>query len=248
MSSSAFSASTWGLFFPTLLPLLALGRIPLALLAFAVFLPARGELSRFLTRLAGRSLIFHLRRGRSGLAFRLDGAEADLLPIRQSDALYPRLFHLGGTFLLAVARLGLAERTLLSTRVEMEFPLRLLLLHFGAVAALRLTPLMDLLLALERVTLASYVLTAVERQNRFSTYAGVQYFLLGSVPSASLLLAFALFYRHAGALTLPDLDLIRGRGSSVERRSEGRSSLLMTSTRFGVEGAAGPNGSRAPTN
>ena len=233
MPSSVFSASAWGLFSPTLLPLLALGTIPLALLALAVFLPARGELSRFLTRLAAISLLFHLRRGRSGLAFRLDGGDADLLPRRQSDSLYPRLFHVGGTLLLAVARLGVAERTLLTTRVEREFPLLLLLLHFGAVAALRLTPLRDLLLALERVTLASYVLTAVERRNRFSTYAGVQYFLLGSVPSASLLLAFALFYRHGGALTLPDLDLLRGRGNPISSRADGRASLLLTSTRFG---------------
>ena len=230
--SSAFSASAWGLFSPTLLPLIALGTIPLVLLALAVFLPARGELSRFLTRLAGISLLFHLIRGRSGLAFRLDGAESDLLSLRQSDALYPRLFHRGGTFLLAVARLGLADRTLRSTRVEREFPLLLLLLHFGAVASLRLTPLRDLLLSLERVTLAAYVLTAVERRNRFSTYAGVQYFLLGSVPSASLLLSFALFYRHSGALTLPDLDLLIGRGASVADRSDVRATLLLTSTRF----------------
>ena len=230
--SSAFSASIWGLFSPTLLPLLALGTIPLVLLGLAVFLPARGELSRFLTRLAALSLLFHLCMGRSGLVFSLDGAESSLLPLRQGDPLYPRLFHVGGTFLLALARLGLADRTLLTTRVEREFPLLLLLLHFGAVAALRLTPLIDLLLALERVTLAAYVLTAVERRNRFSTYAGVQYFLLGSVPSASLLLSFALFYRHSGALTLPDLDLLRGRGSSVSDRTDTQGALLLSSTRF----------------
>ena len=212
VSSSAFSASAWGLFSPTLLPLFALGVVPLALLSFAVFLPAGGELSRFLTRLAGYLLLFHVRRGRSGLVFRLDGGVSDLLPLRQSDALYPRFFHFGATFLIAIARLGLADRTRLTSRVEMEFPLLLLLLHFGAVLAVRLTPLRDLLLALERVTLTSYVLTAVERQNRFSTYAGVQYFLRGSVPSARLLLSFALFYRHAGALTLPDIDLLMGGG------------------------------------
>jgi len=230
--SSAFSASSWGLLSPTLLPLLALGTIPLALLTRAVFLPARGELTRFLTRLAAASLFFHLVRGRSGLAFRLDGGEADLLPRRQSDAIYPRLFHFGGTLLLAFARLGLADRTVRTTRVEREFPLLLLLLHFGAVTALRLTPLRDLLLALERVTLASYVLASSERQNRFSTYAAVQYFLIGSIPSARLLLSFSLFYRHAGALTLPDLDLLRGRGASATSRVDGRASVLLASTRF----------------
>lgn len=60
VSSSAFSASAWGLFSPTLLPLFALGVVPLALLSFAVFVPAGGELSRFLTRLAGYLLLFHV--------------------------------------------------------------------------------------------------------------------------------------------------------------------------------------------
>ncbi len=73
---------------------------------------------------------------------------------------------------------------------------------------LRLHTLRDLLIALERVTLSSYVLATFERQNRFSTYAGVQYFLLGSVPSARLLLAFGLFYLQGGSLVLQDLDLL----------------------------------------
>ena len=50
-----------------------------------------------------------------------------------------------------------------------------------------------------------------ERQNRFSTYAGIQYFLLGSLPSARLILAFACFYLQGGVLALQDLDLLFGR-------------------------------------
>jgi len=67
---------------------------------------------------------------------------------------------------------------------------------------------MDIFLALELVTLASYVIVTFERQNRFSTYAGVQYFILGSVPSAMLLLAFGLFYLQGGSVALQDLDLL----------------------------------------
>jgi len=67
---------------------------------------------------------------------------------------------------------------------------------------------MDIFLALERVTLASYVIVTFERQNRFSTYAGVQYFILGSLPSARLLLAFGLFYLQGGSVALQDLDLL----------------------------------------
>ena len=90
----------------------------------------------------------------------------------------------------------------------MEFPILVLFLHFGGLFVLRLHTLMDLLIALERVTLSSYVLATFERQNRFSTYAGVQYFLLGSLPSARLIFSFGLFYLQGGSLALQDLDML----------------------------------------
>jgi len=43
--------------------------------------------------------------------------------------------------------------------------------------------------------LATYALTAYDRKNRFSTDAGVQYFLLGSLPSGLLVLGVALLYK-----------------------------------------------------
>lgn len=72
---------------------------------------------------------------------------------------------------------------------------------------MRMHTFIDLLIALERVTLASYVFVTFERQNRFSTYAGVQYFILGSLPSARLLLSFSLFYLQSGSRAFQDLDL-----------------------------------------
>jgi hypothetical protein len=51
------------------------------------------------------------------------------------------------------------------------------------------------------------VFVTFERQNRFSTYAGVQYFILGSFPSARLLLSFALFYLQSGSMAFQDRDL-----------------------------------------
>ena len=90
---------------------------------------------------------------------------------------------------------------------RLEFPILLLFIHFGGLFALRRHTFRDRLIALERVTLASYVFVTFERQNRFSTYAGVQYFILGSFPSAMLLLAFALFYLQSGSRAFQDMDL-----------------------------------------
>jgi len=84
----------------------------------------------------------------------------------------------------------------------------LFFIHIASLLTLRLTTFPDLLIALEIVTLASYALAGFERRNRFSAYAGVQYFILGSIPSGMLLLSFSLYYRHGGVMTLHDLDLI----------------------------------------
>jgi NADH:ubiquinone oxidoreductase subunit 2 (subunit N) len=55
--------------------------------------------------------------------------------------------------------------------------------------------LIEFVLAIEIITLGSYGLTAYERNNRFSTFAGVQYFVIGSVPSGLLILSIALIYK-----------------------------------------------------
>jgi NADH:ubiquinone oxidoreductase subunit 2 (subunit N) len=39
-------------------------------------------------------------------------------------------------------------------------------------------------------------LAAFDRKNRFSTYAGVQYFILGSIPSGMLVLGAGLLYKN----------------------------------------------------
>ena len=51
------------------------------------------------------------------------------------------------------------------------------------------------LIAIEILTLGGYTLIAYNRKNFFSTYAGVQYFILGAIPSAFLLLGFIFLYK-----------------------------------------------------
>lgn len=191
-----------------LTPILVRGIIPLFRLAVSLFVSPSGSFSRFLHRVGGALLFFAVFRGTHSFLLRGVSFDSVSLVAAQGDPLFPRLFLLFGSATLAILLFGLADRFLLSRRVERELPLLLFLLHIGGVVALFLSTAREILLALERVTLASYVLATLERQNRHSTYAGVQYFLLGSLPSASLFLAFALFYLYSGALTLPDLDLL----------------------------------------
>ncbi len=226
------SLSGWSFFY-----LLPVAITVTSLLLFALFLPAGGEFTRFIHRLGGAYLFFHLLLSLfsvGGFSLRYDTTffeglissgyiHSDLLPdfdrslliARQSDALFPRLFAFLGTAFLLLFLFGAADRFLFSRRTEREFPLLLLLLHIGGLLAVRLSTLPDILLSLERITLASYVLFAFDRSNRYATYAGVQAFLLGSVPSARLLLSFSLLYLYSGALSLPDLDLLLGGFSSA---------------------------------
>jgi len=57
------------------------------------------------------------------------------------------------------------------------------------------TNLLEFVLAIEIITLGSYALAAYERKNKFSTYGGVQYFIIGSIPSALLILSLGIIYR-----------------------------------------------------
>jgi NADH:ubiquinone oxidoreductase subunit 2 (subunit N) len=167
-------------------------------------------LRAFLHRLTGGLLILHLVRFLSGTVFRFGSSTSSLLVGALDDlGLLPRLFLFLATFLLALFFFVTAERSLIAFRVgEREFPVLLILLHLGGAFALYLSTTRELFLALERVTLASYVLIAFERQNRFSTFAGLHYFLLGAVPSGILLLAFAFFYLFGGSLVLQERDLL----------------------------------------
>ncbi len=199
-----------------LLPLLPIAIVATSRLLFALFLPHGGALTRFLHQAGALYLFFYLIRATSGLVLRFeDRANIDLLAIRQDDSLFPRLFTLRTTLLLATFFYGIAERFVFSRSGDREFPLLLLLLHLGGLLAVRLHTLRDRLLALERVTLATYVLLAIERQNRFSTYSGVQAFLLGSVPSARLLVGCSFLYRQTGSLALADIDLLLGGAAGI---------------------------------
>lgn len=195
---------------------ISLFRSFIALLLLGVFVSHSGELTRFLHRLGFLYCFLFICYDLSGVVFRVGDCDSlNLLEIRQEDSILFRYFSIFATAIVAIFFFGVAERFFLSKRGSLEFSLLVFFLHFGGLFALRLHTLRDLLLALERVTLASYVLVTYERQNRYSTYAGVQYFLVGSIPSVRLIISFGIFYLQGGSLALQDLDLLFGSFSST---------------------------------
>lgn len=126
----------------------------------------------------------------------------------QKDSIFAHLFLVYAILIVAVFLYGIADRFFIANSYEIEFPVLVFFLQVGALFLFTVHTLVEFVLALEIITLGSYGLAAFERKNRFSTYAGVQYFILGSVPSGLMILSIALLYKHWGTLAIEDLDLL----------------------------------------
>lgn len=201
-------------------PLVSSAWMGTVLLLFGIFINHTGEFTLFLHRIGGAYFLFSLWSGFHGSFFRFDTiSDFSSIELIQADSVFFRLFFFYATVLLIIFFFGISERFFLSKRAPREFALLILFFHLGALFVIRFSTFIDLLLALEIVTLASYVLASFERQNRFSTYAGIQYFLIGSIPSARLLLGFSFFYLHGGSLVIQDLDLLYSFGEFYTQKS-----------------------------
>jgi NADH-quinone oxidoreductase subunit N len=85
------------------------------------------------------------------------------------------------------------------------------LILIGTLAALLLTSAFDLIsiyLAVELQSLSFYVLAAYQRNNEFSTEAGLKYFVLGALSSGLLLFGTALIYGLTGLTNFEEITKI----------------------------------------
>jgi len=132
----------------------------------------------------------------------------EVLLILNGNTLFFYMFLLYSSCVTFCLFCGVSERFFISVKSRFEFSIILCIVYLRGLFLFHLNTLIDILLTLEIITLSFYILIAFERHNRFSTYAGVQYFILGSIPSAILLLSFGLFYIQGGSIILQDLDLL----------------------------------------
>jgi NADH-quinone oxidoreductase subunit N len=79
-------------------------------------------------------------------------------------------------------------------------------LHLMTMAA----NLLSVYLAIELVSLASYLLVAYRSENAFSTEAGLKYVLFGASASAIMLYGISLLYGFTGTLNLFNVQFIEG--------------------------------------
>ena len=124
------------------------------------------------------------------------------------DSLFAKLFFIYALLIVAIFCYGISDRYFVAHSYEIEFPVLIFFIHLGSLFLFTVQNLIEFVIAIEIVTLATYTLTAFAKKNRFSTDAGVQYFIIGSVPSGFLVLGVALLYKSWGSLGFGDLDVL----------------------------------------
>lgn len=209
--------------------------IGIFILLIALFFPRRGRFTRFLNKLSFEYvvlvLLFNSYDGvfRSyNLNFAVQHFESkdlrnlfdffkkgnwvdyfnDHASVAQFDLFFTKLFIWFSLIGLAIAFYGLADRFFIANSYDIEFTLLVYLIYIGSVFLFLAHNFFEFLLALEVITLGSYALAAYERKSKFSSYAGVQYFIIGSIPSGLLVLSLALMYKSWGTLAFSDIDVI----------------------------------------
>ena len=208
----------------------AIAIISVGLLFLGVFLTHSGKLTYFINFLIIIYFSYFLWLESTGIFIRLDTVNnLDSLITIQEDSIFFRFFIIYSTIILIIFFIGIIDRFFFSKISIYEFPILVLFLFFGGLFTISFHTFMDIFLGLEIVTLASYVLITFERQNRFSTYAGIQYFILGSLPSAMLLIAFGLFYLQGGSVAIQDLDMLFNTISQVSPLESNSISFLFNS-------------------
>jgi NADH-quinone oxidoreductase subunit N len=101
----------------------------------------------------------------------------------------------------AVAILMSVEFLSATGRQKFEYPVLILLSTTGMLILISAADLIALYLGLELMSLALYVIAAIDRDNVRSTEAGLKYFVLGALSSGMLLYGCSLIYGFTGTVS-----------------------------------------------
>jgi NADH-quinone oxidoreductase subunit N len=111
-------------------------------------------------------------------------------------------------FLKVLALIGSAVTMLMSieflgatSKQKFEYPILILLSTTGMLVLISAADLIALYLGMELMSLALYVIAAIDRDNVRSTEAGLKYFVLGALSSGMLLYGCSLIYGFTGTVS-----------------------------------------------
>ena len=115
-------------------------------------------------------------------------------------------------FLKLLALAGSATAILMSfgylaveSQARFEYSILILLATTGMMMLISATDLIALYLGLELMSLALYVVAAINRDSLRSTEAGLKYFVLGALSSGMLLYGASLVYGFTGTIVFADI-------------------------------------------
>jgi NADH-quinone oxidoreductase subunit N len=115
--------------------------------------------------------------------------------ILDSFSRYMKVIALVGSITAMVMTVGNARSEQLD---RFEFPVLLVLATLGMMLLISANDLLALYLGLELMSLALYVVAAINRDSLRSTEAGLKYFVLGALSSGMLLYGMSLIYGFTG--------------------------------------------------
>ena len=122
-------------------------------------------------------------------------------------------------FLKILAFTGSAVAILMSVeflgatgRQKFEYPVLILLSTTGMCVLISAADLIALYLGMELMSLALYVIAAIDRDNVRSTEAGLKYFVLGALSSGMLLYGASLIYGFTGTVSFAGIAKATGQG------------------------------------
>ena len=123
-------------------------------------------------------------------------------------------------FLKVLALAGSAVAILMSIeflgatgRQKFEYPVLIVLSTTGMLALISAADLIALYLGFELMSLALYVIAAIDRDNVRSTEAGLKYFVLGALSSGMLLYGCSLIYGFTGTVSFTGIAKAAGQGN-----------------------------------
>jgi NADH-quinone oxidoreductase subunit N len=97
-------------------------------------------------------------------------------------------------------------------RRKFEYPILILLATTGMLMLISAADLIALYLGFELMSLALYVMAAIDRDNARSTEAGLKYFVLGALSSGMLLYGASLIYGFTGTVSFVGIAQAVGNG------------------------------------
>jgi NADH-quinone oxidoreductase subunit N len=155
------------------------------------------------------------------LNFRLIDAEISLFGdsfIFDKYSYYLKTLTLFG--FIAISIISIGNGNFAGTRKNcFEFPVLVTLSVIGMFILISANDLIVMYLGLELMSLASYVLVAINRDNESATESGVKYFILGALASGIILFASSLIYGFSGSTNLAEIFALLNVHSNTDNLS-----------------------------